>query len=131
LSVEDFKKEVENLREGLTTTEEERDKYLALSEKQHSQYEKSMESAQERLQEKINELEDQLEQLKTNGLAAAPAKPDEATQLGITADDVIKWHEAYENSVEHAELIKTLQIDLTVMDGPKIKTDISGLIKAG
>ena len=80
---------------------------------------------------RFNELEDQLEQLKTNGLAAAPAKPDEATQLGITADDVIKWHEAYENSVEHAELIKTLQIDLTVMDGPKIKTDISGLIKAG
>ena len=33
LSVEDFKKEVESLRETLTQTEEERDKYLALSEK--------------------------------------------------------------------------------------------------
>ena len=35
LSVEDFKKEVDSLRETLQTTEEERDKYLALSEKQH------------------------------------------------------------------------------------------------
>lgn len=33
LSVEDFKKEVENLRESLAQAEEERDKYLALSEK--------------------------------------------------------------------------------------------------
>ena len=36
LSVEDFKKEVENLRESLQTAEEDRDKYLALSEKQHT-----------------------------------------------------------------------------------------------
>ena len=35
LSVEDFKKEVEALRETLQTTEDERDKYLALAEKQH------------------------------------------------------------------------------------------------
>ena len=43
LSVEDFKKEVESLRETLSQTEEERDKYLALSEKQHSQHEKNIE----------------------------------------------------------------------------------------
>jgi hypothetical protein len=43
LSVEDFKKEVENLRESLAQTEEERDKYMALSEKQHSQHERAME----------------------------------------------------------------------------------------
>ncbi len=36
LSVEDFKKEVENLRESLQTAEEDREKYLALSEKQHT-----------------------------------------------------------------------------------------------
>jgi flagellar biosynthesis chaperone FliJ len=35
LSVEDFKKEVEQLRESLQSTEEERDKYLSLSEKQN------------------------------------------------------------------------------------------------
>ena len=34
-------------------------------------------------------------------------------------------------SEEHAELIKQLQIDLTIMDGPKIKSDITSLIKAG
>lgn len=44
LSVEDFKKEVENLRESLTQSEEERDKYLALSEKQHTQHERAIES---------------------------------------------------------------------------------------
>ena len=49
LSVEDFKKEVESLRETLQTTEDERDKYLALSEKQHQQHEKAIESTQERL----------------------------------------------------------------------------------
>jgi len=43
LSVEDFKKEVENLRESLALTEEERDKYLALSEKQHSKHERELE----------------------------------------------------------------------------------------
>ena len=58
LSVEDFKKEVESLRETLQTTEDERDKYLALSEKQHSQHEKAIESTSERLQDKIRELED-------------------------------------------------------------------------
>ncbi len=35
LSVEDFKKEVEQLRESLQNTEDERDKYLSLSEKQN------------------------------------------------------------------------------------------------
>ena len=40
LIAEDFKKEVENLKEQLLTAEEERDKYLALSEKQHSQHER-------------------------------------------------------------------------------------------
>lgn len=49
LSVEDFKKEVESLRETLTTTEEERDKYLALSEKQHQQHERNIEATTERL----------------------------------------------------------------------------------
>lgn len=58
LSVEDFKKEVESLRETLLQTEEERDKYLALSEKQHTQHEKALEQTQERLQEKIHELEE-------------------------------------------------------------------------
>ena len=43
LSVEDFKKEVESLRETLSQTEEERDKYLAHSEKQHSMHEKNIE----------------------------------------------------------------------------------------
>lgn len=62
LSVEDFKKEIENLREQLATAEEERDKYLALSEKQHTQHERAIESTQERLQEKIEELEEQLEE---------------------------------------------------------------------
>lgn len=36
LSVEDFKKEIDQLREGLAAAEEDRDKYIALSEKQHS-----------------------------------------------------------------------------------------------
>lgn len=61
LSVEDFKKEVENLRESLVLAEEERDKYLALSEKQHTQHERKLESTQERLQERIDELEQSLE----------------------------------------------------------------------
>ena len=43
LSVEDFKKEVETLRETLQQTEDDRDKYLALSEKQHSQHERTLE----------------------------------------------------------------------------------------
>ena len=62
LSVEDFKKEVENLRESLTQSEEERDKYLALSEKQHTQHERAIESTQVRLQERIDELEEQMEE---------------------------------------------------------------------
>ena len=62
LSVEDFKKEVETLRETLQQAEDERDKYQALSEKQHTQHERSLEETQERLQEKIRELEDQLEE---------------------------------------------------------------------
>lgn len=62
LSVEDFKKEVENLRESLAQTEEERDKYMALSEKQHSQHERAMEQTQERLHERIRELEEQMEE---------------------------------------------------------------------
>ena len=60
--MEDFKKEVESLREALAQAEEDRDKYLALSEKQHTQHEKNIEQTQERLQEKINELEEQLEE---------------------------------------------------------------------
>ena len=44
---------------------------------------------------------------------------------------MIKWHTAFESSEEHAELIKQLQIDLTIMDGPKIKDDITNLVKAG
>ena len=50
------------MRETLATTEEERDKYLALSEKQHSKHERDLEGATTRLQEKINELEEQLEE---------------------------------------------------------------------
>ena len=61
LSVEDFKKEVESLRETLAQTEDERDKYLALSEKQHTQHEKALEDTQEKLQERIEELEQTLE----------------------------------------------------------------------
>ena len=49
LSVEDFKKEVEQLRESLQSTEEERDKYLSLSEKQNQQHERTLELTQERL----------------------------------------------------------------------------------
>ena len=62
LSVEDFRKEIDNLREQLTAAEEDRDKYAALSEKQHSQQQKLLEQTQEKLQEKIKEQEEQLEE---------------------------------------------------------------------
>ena len=40
LQMEDFKKEIENLRENLQYTEEEKDKYMALCEKQNSEHKK-------------------------------------------------------------------------------------------
>ena len=64
-------------------------------------------------------------------MSNAPAAPCQCAELNISADDLIKWHTANELSEEHAELIKQLQIDLTIMDGPKIKDDITNLVKAG
>jgi len=46
---EDFKREVENLRDNLAQSEEERDKYQALSEKQLTVHERKMKDTQERL----------------------------------------------------------------------------------
>lgn len=43
IQCEDFKREIENLRENLAQSEEDREKYQALSEKQHSVHEKRIE----------------------------------------------------------------------------------------
>jgi len=82
LSVEDFKKEVESLRETLQSTEDERDKYLALSEKQHTQHEKAIEATQARLQDKVRELEDQLEE-KEEQLQATINEIDQNSQMQL------------------------------------------------
>ena len=61
LQTEDFKKELENLRETLQQTEDERDKYAALCEKQQSDHSKALESSSNRLHDRVRDLEDQLE----------------------------------------------------------------------
>lgn len=65
LQFEDFKREIENLRENLQITEEERDKFQSLSEKQLSMHERKLEESNSRMQDKIRELEDQLEEKET------------------------------------------------------------------
>lgn len=62
IQTEDFKREVESLREALQIAEEERDKYQAFSEQQMSKHERKLEDTTSRLQDKIKELEEQLEE---------------------------------------------------------------------
>ena len=59
--MEDFKKEVDNLRENLQNIEEERDKYLELSKKQAKDHKSSIEESSSRLNDRIRELEQLLE----------------------------------------------------------------------
>ena len=59
--MEDFKKEIENLRETLQSAEDERDKYAALCDKQHAEHSKQLESSSNRLQDRVRDLEEQLE----------------------------------------------------------------------
>ena len=61
LQMEDFKKQVENMKEALQTAEEERDRLQALSSKQSKDHKSMMEQSSGRLNDRIKELEDALE----------------------------------------------------------------------
>ncbi len=48
----------------------------------------------------------------------------------LTHEDIAKWNGYSTVIYENCELIKQLQIELTIVDGAKIKSDITTLRKA-
>ena len=74
---------------------------------------------------KIAELEEMIEQVKADGV-----KPSQVQDLGFTPEDIAKWNDNLKKAEELDERIKQVQIDVTILDGAKIKSDISNLTKA-
>ena len=74
--------------------------------------------------EKIGELEEEILSIKENGVNA---KTSDDNGTGATPEQIAKWDGVCEKSEELAELIKQNQIDLTMLQGDKIKSDITTL----
>ena len=74
--------------------------------------------------EKIGELEEEIQSIKENGVNA---KPTDDNSKGATPEQIAKWDGVCLRSEELAKLIQQNQIDLAMLQGDKIKSDITTL----
>jgi len=97
---------------------------------------KMLKLTEQNLMRRIGAVEDDLakldgleEKIDIGGGGSGGDKPSKAVNLGFTPEDVEKWNKNCERSNELDEKIRQVQINLEILDGSKIKTDISTLTK--
>ena len=72
-----------------------------------------------------------MKEIKSKGITGGGGSKQTRTEdLGFTQDDIAKWNQYSVKIDEFFETLKQLQIDFTILDGSKLKSDVSKLTKA-